>query len=43
MIAWTIYFSFLGMAVLRCLPKDRPGVARVANLTLPLKPLITHL
>ena len=28
MLTWTIYFSFLGMAVLMCLPKDRPGLAR---------------
>lgn len=28
MLAWTIYLSFLGMAVLMCLPKDRPSLAR---------------
>jgi NADH-quinone oxidoreductase subunit M len=28
MLAWTIYLSFLGMAVLMCLPKDRLSLAR---------------
>lgn len=42
MLTWTIYFSFRGMAVLMCLPKDRPSLARPANLTLPSKPSITH-
>ena len=28
MLTWTIYLSFLGMAVLICLPKDRPELAR---------------
>ena len=39
---WTIYLSFLGMAVLMCLPKNRPSRARPANLTLHPKPSITH-
>lgn len=28
MLTWTIYISFLGMAVLMCLPKHRPSLAR---------------
>jgi hypothetical protein len=42
MLAWTIYLSFLGLAVLMCLPKDRPALARPAHLTLQLKPSITQ-
>ena len=32
MLTWTIYISFLGMALLMCLPKDRPEMARVVAL-----------
>ncbi len=43
MLAWTIYLSFAGVAVLMLLPRDRPQLARVTALVAALASLVVGL
>lgn len=43
MLAWTIYISFIGAALVALVPAEKPGVARVTALTTALLGFITTL
>jgi NADH-quinone oxidoreductase subunit M len=43
MLAWTIYISFIGAALVALVPAEKPGVARVTALTTALLGFVTTL
>ena len=43
MLAWTIYISFIGAALVALVPSEKAGVARVTALTTALLGFVTTL